>query len=229
MPGRSPEDADPALLARWAKDVRLGTAAGFQPAAEAVAAAGTELIARWREPHRRYHTVSHLVAVLNGIDELAPEASSAMAIDLAAVRLAAWFHDAVYQGRPGADEEDSARLAERMLPGLGWPAARVAEVVRLVRLTADHAGIAPGDRAAAVLADADLAVLAAPEPEYLRYTAAVRQEYAQVPEDLFRAGRAQILTRLLESPLYRTPAAQGRWTTRATANLRAEIARLVSG
>jgi predicted metal-dependent HD superfamily phosphohydrolase len=225
MPGPSSvEDSDQLLVARWARDIGLG--AMTAASSESVDTAGVELIARWRQPHRRYHTVTHLVAVLNGIDELTPAPTDA--IDLAAVRLAAWFHDAVYQGRPGLDEEDSAQLAEWTLPDLGWPAERVAEVARLVRLTADHAGIASGDDNAAVLADADLAVPAAPEPEYLRYTVAVRQEYEQVPDDLFRAGRAQILTRLLESPLYRTPAAQARWTTQATANLRAEIARLVS-
>ncbi|HLV75083.1 MAG TPA: hypothetical protein VKY91_20080, partial [Vulgatibacteraceae bacterium] len=49
------------------------------------------LLARWREPQRRYHTVAHLTAVLDRVDELAEYAG-----DPDVVRLAAWFHDAVY-------------------------------------------------------------------------------------------------------------------------------------
>jgi len=184
--------------------------------------AGEDLFRRWCEPHRRYHTTAHLFAVLDGVDELADQAEDAVA-----VRLAAWFHDAVYQGQPGADEENSARLAEHVLPGLGWPPERVAEVARLVRLTADHAGILAGDRNGAVLADADLAVLASDEPGYLNYAQAIRQEYAQVPDQFFIAGRTQALTRLLESaPLYRTSIAQQRWTVAAELNMRAELERL---
>ena len=157
------------------------------------------------------------------MDELAGQAP-----DPAAVRLAAWFHDAVYRGEPGADEENRALLAELVLARLSWRPERVAEVGRLVRLTADHGGIAGNDLNAAVLADADLAVLASAGPEYEAYTRAVQQEYAHVPDDLFAAGRAQILTRLLRSgSLFRTPAAR-RWTARAEANLMAELAALAT-
>src|SRR4051794_21973181 len=99
--------SDRALAARWARDIRAGFSTGRfgavqMPDPERVATAGANLIARWREPHRQYHDVVHLVAVLDRVDALAVEAD-----DIEVVRLAAWFHDAVYQGRPGDDEEDS--------------------------------------------------------------------------------------------------------------------------
>lgn len=64
--------------------------------------AGARLIARWSEPHRRYHTLEHLAQVLDGVDEFGGHAE-----DLAAVRFAAWFHDAVYDSSGGnsASEE----------------------------------------------------------------------------------------------------------------------------
>src|SRR5690606_23963684 len=74
---------------------------------EGAASVGAELLARWAEPHRRYHTLDHLKAVLAAVAELADAARD---VDL--VRYAAWFHDAVYRGEPGADEENSAQLAE---------------------------------------------------------------------------------------------------------------------
>lgn len=188
---------------------------------------GRDLIDRWSEPHRRYHTVAHLERVLDGVDELAGEAD-----DADAVRFAAWFHDAVYGTGSGADsasnEELSARLAEAELPGIGLPADRVAEVGRLVRLTAGHE-VASGDRNGAVLCDADLAVLGSSATDYADYARAIRAEYAAVPDELFRPGRAAILADLLKLPtLFRTATARGRYEAAARANLAAEIAELTA-
>ena len=71
---------------------------------------GQEMLTRWSEPHRRYHDVDHLRSVLHIVDQLAGDA-----VDPDAVRLAAWFHDAVYSGRPGDDERTSAELAASIL------------------------------------------------------------------------------------------------------------------
>jgi predicted metal-dependent HD superfamily phosphohydrolase len=187
-------------------------------------AAGHDLIARYAEPHRAYHDVRHLTEVLDFVDELADEAE-----DADAVRFAAWFHDAVYEAvSEVSNEEASARLAERILPGLGVPAARVAEAARLVRLTEKHAA-EEGDRNASVLFDADLAILAADPARYAEYAHSVRTEYAEVPDDVFRPARARILGELLSAPtLYRTPSARERFESRARANVTAEIAELTS-
>ncbi|KUM72347.1 HD domain-containing protein [Streptomyces curacoi] len=179
---------------------------------------GEELLRRWSEPQRRYHTVEHLAAVLGHIDVLEEYAD-----DVVAVRLAAWFHDAVYLPERSTNEERSARLAERALPEAGVPAERTAEVARLVRLTTSH-DPAPDDRDGQVLCDADLAILAAPPSAYAAYTAAVREEYHFVPNDAFREGRSAILRQLLSLPsLFRTPYGQEKWEATARYNLSAEL------
>ncbi|MCM0677901.1 metal-dependent phosphohydrolase [Micromonospora phytophila] len=207
------------LLNRWRAAAR---GAGATDAAE-LDRAGADLLARWREPHRRYHTVDHLTAVLDVVDAYAPAAGRP---DL--VRLAAWCHDAVYDPRAAGDanERDSATLAGTLLTRSGLAADAVAEVRRLVLLTAGHAAD-PGDAEGALLCDADLAVLAAPPEAYDRYAAAVRQEYAHVPDPAFRAGRARVLTGLLALPaLYRLPPLARRWAEPARANLTRELAAL---
>jgi predicted metal-dependent HD superfamily phosphohydrolase len=179
---------------------------------------GADLLRRYGEPHRRYHTTEHLAAVLDHVDELADEAG-----DAEAVRLAAWFHDAVYDPSRGDNEERSAVLAERMLADTDLPAETVAEVARLVRLTTTH-DPRDDDRNGAVLCDADLAILAAPPDRYAAYAASVREEYAAVPDDAFRAGRAEILRSLLELPaLFRTAPARERWEAAARHNLQTEL------
>jgi predicted metal-dependent HD superfamily phosphohydrolase len=183
---------------------------------------GRDLLERWSQPHRRYHTPEHLALMLRVIDEHA-----GMADDPDAVRLAAWFHDAVYEVFAADNEEQSAALASTTLAALGLSAARVSEVARLVRLTAGHQ-VAPGDRNGALLADADLAILASDGAGYARYAAAVRAEYAAVPDDVFRPGRAAILRKLADLPeLFRVVPARADWTARARANLEAEIATLL--
>ena len=96
-----------------------------------VAGAGAALLGRWSEPHRAYHDLAHLDEVLHRIDLLAGEADRP---DL--VRLAAWFHDAVYDPRATDNEERSAEVATVALADLGLAPDAVAEVARLVRLTA---------------------------------------------------------------------------------------------
>jgi predicted metal-dependent HD superfamily phosphohydrolase len=185
---------------------------------------GRDLLRRWSEPHRRYHDVRHLTAVLDAVDELAGEAD-----DADAVRLAAWFHDAVYTGRPGADERDSAALADAALRAAGLDDALVAEVVRLVELTEGH-DPDPGDRNGGVLCDADLAVLGGDPVEYAAYAAGVRDEYARVPEEEFRRGRAAVLEGLLaRDPLFSTATARDRWEDRARRNVETELILLRGG
>jgi predicted metal-dependent HD superfamily phosphohydrolase len=177
-----------------------------------------DLLARWQEPQRRYHTLAHLTAVLDHVDVLEKYAE-----DPDVVRLAAWFHDAVYLPERSENEERSARIAERALSEAGLPQARTAEVARLVRLTVTH-DPADGDRDGQVLCDADLAILAAPPKTYAAYTAAVREEYGFVPSDAFREGRAAVLRQLLELPrLFRTPYGQAEWEATARYNLTAEL------
>jgi predicted metal-dependent HD superfamily phosphohydrolase len=202
------DDLHQELMSRWQATL---------PGQERIAA---DLLARYAEPHRHYHTAAHLARVLRMIDDLADDQ------DLFLVRLAAWFHDAVYAIPPGQvpNEEASARLAVRQLSRAGLEQEELTEVARLVRLTASHV---PGSRdpEGELLCDADLAILAAPPHEYAEYAAAIRAEYAAVPEQVFVAGRLEILTTLGEGELFHTP--RGRALTEAArANLAAECAAL---
>jgi predicted metal-dependent HD superfamily phosphohydrolase len=178
------------------------------------------VVAAWSEPHRRYHDLRHLAAVLGLVGELAGAAT-----DPDAVRLAAWYHDVVYDPRRSDNEQVSAERARAGLRGL-VPEERVVEVVRLVLLTAGH-DPAPDDADGAVLCDADLAVLAGPPEAYATYASAVREEYGHLSDAEFTAGRTAVLEHLLALPaLYRLPAVADEWTPRARANLAAELSLL---
>ncbi len=188
------------------------------------AAVRDRLVAAYADPARRYHDVRHLAEVFARVDDLA---AGGAAFDRVAVLLAAWFHDAVYDGEPGAEERSASRAGAE-LPGLGVPDGTVAEVIRLVRLTETHRP-ADDDANGCVLSDADLAILAAPAARYEEYVASVRAEYAHVPDDLFAAGRAAVLRDLLAKPhLFHTAYAREHWEAPARANVEAELERLAA-
>lgn len=185
-----------------------------------------DLLDRWSEPHRHYHDRSHLLAVLTAIDLLERHGEDAGRWPRA-VRLAAWFHDAVYLGDPerpaGADEEDSAVLAETVLERAGLPTVEVEETARLVRLTVHHSPD-EDDAAGQLFSDADLEVLGRAPAEYRRYLDAVRQDFAHVPDLAFANGRRAVVGQLLElNPIYRTETARQQWEERARLNLAGEL------
>lgn len=183
---------------------------------------GEQIIARYAEPHRHYHDTAHLASVLDWIDRLAGDH------DLFLVRLAAFFHDAVYAIPPTqiSNEEASARLALKELSRAGLEQEDLNGVARLVRLTETHV---PGSRdpEGELLCDADLAVLAGTPEEYAAYVAAVEQEYAALPREEFAAGRLDVLLGLRDRDLFRT--GKGRaLNERARANIEAEVQTLAA-
>jgi len=200
-PDRAPKQHTvvPGLLEAWAETV------------PGQGALGRDLVRRWRQEHRHYHDVRHLADVLSGLERVGADAADRP------VRLAAWFHDAVYDGADG-DEERSAALAAELLDGVA-SAGEVDEVVRLVRLTRTH-DPSRADRAGAALSDADLAVLAAPAARYDIYVRDVRVDYAHVGDSAWAVGRTRVLDDLLgRERLFATRYGVAHWESAARANL----------
>lgn len=182
-------------------------------------------LARHAEPHRQYHTATHVMWVLRHVDHLVT-AEHLDAPLARIVRAAALFHDAVYDPHRHDNELRSAELAQRELTEAGWTADDTAAVAALVEATAAHDPwcALPG---AAVLFDADLAILGSSPAEYTASVTAIRAEYAHVDDVSWRAGRAAVLQGFLDrDPLYLTPSMRTEREQRAKANLAAELAGL---
>ena len=197
-------------------------------------ALGENLLARYEQPHRKYHTSVHLSEMLTALKTLYEQHHTATP---RAVLLAAWFHDAVYEANPGDDEAASADLARTTLTPLASTGSltnrEVAAIAHLIELTASHQ-LADGieeytsgalTRAdAAFFLDADLAILAADSPRYTRYVAGVRAEYAHYAPDAFTRGRAAILQGFLNrTAIYASDTAHLLWDAPARLNLRTEL------
>ena len=197
-------------------------------------ALGEDLLERYEQPHRKYHTSVHLSEMLTALKTLYKRHHTATP---RAVLLAAWFHDAVYEVNPGEDEAASADLARTALTPLASTGSltnrEVTAIAHLIELTASHQ-LADGieeytsgalTRAdAAFFLDADLAILAADSPRYTRYVAGVRAEYAHYAPDAFTRGRAAILQGFLNrTAIYASDTAHLLWDAPARLNLRTEL------
>lgn len=167
------------------------------------------LLARWSESGRRYHTVQHLAECLSAASELGAGPDELLAL---------WLHDAVHTNTPGADEAASAALVGEVLSGAIEP-ERVREVARLVLLTASHRPRA-GDRAGAIVCDADLWVLGTNPVRYAESVEQLRAEQGLPAAAWAEARRAQINARLA-GPIFHTAAGRSR-EPHARANLQAE-------
>jgi predicted metal-dependent HD superfamily phosphohydrolase len=208
--------------------VRSALGAGATAGTEAIEEVGQALLGRWADEHRHFHNLRHLAAVLHRVDQLAEETHEP---DL--VRLAAWYHGAVFSSEKkvaeasqgGEQSTASALLAHDELVGLGVPARAADRVAALVNAIVRHAPN-PADFDAAVLNDADLAMLAAEPQRYKEYKAAVRAEYAHIPiEDYLRA-RIRVIERLLaRKSLFLSPMGAA-WEEPARQNLDMELHRL---
>lgn len=182
------------------------------------------LCAAYGEPHRRYHDLSHIADCLAEL-QATPGLTDAERLRLAH---AIWWHDVVYDPTRSDNEAQSADLAERDLARLGASADEIAETSRLIHLTVGHR-TQDGDRMGALMVSIDLSILGRAADAYDAYAQAIAEEYAHVPEPLFRAGRAAVLGKMLASaPLFPDPAFRQRFEAAARSNLEREIARLTT-
>lgn len=173
----------------------------------------THLATAYAEPHRAYHNVEHIRDCLTQLD---------LSRDLARrsdeVEAAVWFHDAVYVPDGSNNEDRSARLAQTALLACAVAlevSRRVAELVLATR----HLTI-PREVDAQLLCDIDLSILGREPAAFDEFERRIRQEYARVPESIYRASRAEVLAGFLRRRwIYQTEFFRNRYEALARANL----------
>jgi predicted metal-dependent HD superfamily phosphohydrolase len=179
-----------------------------------------ELLRRYAERHRAYHTPVHLADCLSQL-----AAARRLCEHPDEVALALWFHDAIYRSRRGDNEALCAQWLARAAVEVGTPPGAIARMEALVMATR-HA-VHPTGRDARVLVDIDLSILGASRDRFLRYDAQIRREYWWVPMPMYRRGRRKVLAHFLARPrIYATAEFQARLEMAARANLAAALRRL---
>jgi len=176
-----------------------------------------DVLARYREPQRHYHTMQHIDECFERWQELGAHATHP-----AEVQLALWFHDVIYDTQRTDNEARSAALARDAALSHGVVADSAQRIAELILFTR-HA-VEPEGRDAEALIDVDLSILGAAAARFDEYERQVRREYAWVPEDTFRKRRREVLEQFLaRSHIYSTGVFRERYEPRARANLQRSL------
>jgi predicted metal-dependent HD superfamily phosphohydrolase len=173
-----------------------------------------EIVAHYGEPHRRYHTLSHVDDCLERFDrvyDLPP--------DPGAVELALWFHDVIFDSEARDNERRSAQYYFDHAQGAS---PRFRRHVCGMILASNHACVVSNADLGYVL-DIDLAGFGYPWPQFRRTTDEVRAEYPQLSDAEFATSMAGFFEMLLARPhIFRTE----RFRDACEATARANIAAL---
>lgn len=172
-----------------------------------------QLASHYSEPHRHYHTLDHVAACLNWLDQY-----HHLAEDPLCLELALWAHDVIYDPRASDNEARSADWFAQHFADSDLTDQQRARVHELILATIHPHP--PTDPDMALLQDIDLSILGADAELYDRYEGWIRQEYDFVPEAAFRKGRSAVLQSFLDQEvIYHTAEARERLELRAGENL----------
>lgn len=145
------------------------------------------LVAAYGEPQRYYHTLDHIASVVADFLPLRDRFE-----DADAALLALFYHDIVYDPARSDNEERSAESLRAVLTG-GTADRACAHILA----TKKHEAHTPD---AALVVDIDMAILAAPWPDYLRYAENVAREYLPVyGAEAYKAGRCEMFLKPVQN------------------------------
>jgi len=180
-----------------------------------------EIAKKYAVPERFYHTFSgHIEACLAEFRWMGKHAENPEAVAIALV-----LHDVVMDFQRSDNEEKSAEYAREILARMNVSREFADEVANLILATKHDA--LPQSEDAKLVVDIDLAILGKNRWRFNHYDRQIRQEYAFVPEEIFRKKRAEIMQKFLDRPsIFVTDHFRQKYEAQARKNLEALIKKL---
>jgi predicted metal-dependent HD superfamily phosphohydrolase len=176
-----------------------------------------DLVANYTSEKRHYHDLSHIVNMLNLMEDYKFRIN-----DEDAVFFAIWFHDGIYDTWKSTNEEKSALWAKEILSQTAMPTARIERIQQYIMATKTHE--TNGDSDLNFFLDFDLSILGADEAIYQHYTRQICEEYHLVPNFMYNRGRRRVLKSFLERPyIFQTEDFRARLERQARQNIQQEL------
>jgi predicted metal-dependent HD superfamily phosphohydrolase len=170
-----------------------------------------DLVRRYSESHRRYHTCDHVAHCLKQFD---------LAADLMdnsdAVEMGIWFHDAIYKPGAADNELQSAQLFEKITD---HEESSLKQCVYDLIMVTKHPEY-PKCLDEKFMVDIDLSSFALPWAAFIQDSEAVREEFDQLSDASFFAGHLKFLNSLVgRSTFFFTDFFQTRYEAIARQNI----------
>ncbi len=179
-----------------------------------------DLVMRYSEPRRAYHTLEHIRHCLDEFEQVRHLAANP---DI--VELALWYHDAIYDTKAKDNEERGAALAIQMTEDALLPDNLGQSVANLIIAT-KHASDST-DPDVQIIVDVDLSILGQDEEKFDEYERRIRTEYEWVAENAFIVGRSAMLKAFSNRPaIYSTQFFRNKYEAQARQNIVRSLARL---
>lgn len=173
-----------------------------------------DIIGRYSEGHRTYHTINHIACCLQALDDVRDHIH-----DIFCVELAIWFHDVIYDPKNSDNELKSAEFARECLIVMDVPKEKTGTIENYIRKTKHPSQPVLADEK--YLVDIDLNILGASSDEYFIYEHAIRQEYSFISLDKYIIGRKQFLEAMLnKKSIYTTEYFRSKYEVQANVNIR---------
>lgn len=154
-----------------------------------------EVLHRWQEPHRKYHTLAHLYDLFNQIEKLSDTTNTVSPIQKEMLKLTAIFHDIIYEPRKSGNEEQSAKLF-LYISQKSLYQERIQEIADMIRDTKTHQPRTPLSK---TFSEMDMSIVQKPFAELQIWEEGIRYEYQHVPKLLYAIGRGRFLRQAIRN------------------------------
>lgn len=147
------------------------------------------LIDAYSEPHRFYHTLTHIDHCLSLLDKIRDELQNPQALELAI-----WFHDVIY--KPGARDNEQLSADQFMTMTKHIFADSLRETVYRHIMATVHDGSEFNNADTNYMLDIDLSSFGRPWPEFIQDSNNLRLEMKNLPDDVFYQKQAAFQDKL---------------------------------
>jgi len=180
----------------------------------------TDITRAYLEPHRKYHTLDHLVYMFNMAGRHGIKLNDQQIV-------AIWYHDYVYDPKSQSNEEDSAYAASKRLMAGGYTIEAIFNINRMIVDTKDHL---PTHELSKMVIDLDLCGLGETPEVYIETGLKIREEYSHLTDDQWVEGRLKFINKFLNRPsIFQTDWGRANFEAQALQNLKIELIRLGCG
>ena len=179
------------------------------------------IVTHYQQPHRHYHTLHHIQALLEQFDGIKDQLKQPES-----VLLAIFYHDVIYQTQDKPAMSNERQSAAYFIAELGGflPIDLQNRVVELIIATEKHELADTNDSDMAYFLDMDLRILGQTDLVYQAYCQQIRLEYQHVAKVLYNFSRKKALKRFLDRKrLYFTQRFSTQYEQQARQNIKSEI------
>lgn len=179
------------------------------------------IVTHYQQPHRHYHTLHHIEALLEQFDGIKDQLKQPES-----VLLAIFYHDVIYQTQDKPAMSNERQSAAYFIAELGGflPIDLQNRVVELIIATEKHELADTNDSDMAYFLDMDLRILGQTDLVYQAYCQQIRLEYQHVAKFLYNFSRKEALKSFLDRKrLYFTQRFSTQYEQQARQNIKSEI------